>query len=160
MALIEQNIKHFRKVMNIKAHKDKIYYKLKENKAQDRILEGILRRDECYSKDVYQFLLLLQCQNELVINKEHKPILMQEWAEVVKKTKRMSTLSIFLKQNYAMCKLLLQSDEIIEILVKYYYTIIQQNFYPSRYVLDAILNKGKDLVIGKLQTIQLTEADF
>ena len=60
-ALIKQNSKHFRKVINTEVHKEKIYDKLKSNEVRDRILNRILQRDECNSEDACKFLLLLQC---------------------------------------------------------------------------------------------------
>ena len=48
------------KVLKTQAFKDKIYNKLKENRVQDRILNGNLRQDKCDSEDVYGFLHLLQ----------------------------------------------------------------------------------------------------
>lgn len=64
--------------------------------------------------------------------------------------------------KYIMYKLLLESIIMIKILVEYYNVIVQKNFYPSQQldILDVILDKGKDLIIGKLWTIQLIKADF
>ena len=83
--------------MNTKACKDKIYHKLEENEARDRILEEILIRNKYNLEDIFKFLSLLQCQNRSVLNKEYELILKQEWVEVVKKAKRISTLSILSK---------------------------------------------------------------
>ena len=60
-----------------------------------------------------------------------------------------------------MCKCRIESEILTTILLRYYNTIIQREFYPEYWlkVLDMMLDKGKGLIIGKLQTIQLIEAD-
>ena len=55
-----------------------------------------------------------------------------------------------------------ESDLLISILVKYYNTIMQKEFYPEYWlqVLDVMLDKDKGPIIGKLRMIQLIEADL
>ena len=50
----------------------------------------------------------------------------------------------------------------IALLVNYYNLIIKHCFYPSRWmkILDIVIEKGKELILGKLRIIQLIEADL
>ena len=61
-----------------------------------------------------------------------------------------------------MHKCRLCSEKLTKLLVVYYNIIINKGFYLSRWlqVLDVMLKKGKGLVLDKLRTIQLIEADL
>ena len=95
---------------------------------------------------------LLQTSN--YNQKYYQPITREEWAIVVKRSKRMSMSSIFSKRNL-IYKCTFLSNQITDILMKYYNIIIQKRFILSRWlkVLDDMLDKGKGLVLGKLRTI-------
>ena len=75
--------------------------------------------------------------------------------------KKQSTLSIFSKRNYSAHEYYLNSKILIKLLVYYCNIIIKKGFYLTRWlqVLDVIIEKGKKLVLGKLRTIQLIEAN-
>ena len=49
-----------------------------------------------------------------------------------------------------------------EILVTYYNILIKNRYYSKRWlkILDTILEKGKGMILGKLRTIMLIEADL
>ena len=49
-----------------------------------------------------------------------------------------------------------------EILVAYYNILLSKGYYPKRWlkILDAMLGKGKGIVLGKLRIIMLIEADL
>ena len=49
-----------------------------------------------------------------------------------------------------------------QILVTYYNILIQNGYYPKRWlkILDIMLSKGKGMVIGKLRIITLIKADL
>ena len=68
---------------------------------------------------------------------------------------------MFSKRIYAVCKYALRSDRIIEILVVYYNILINKGSYLKWWlkILDAILGKGKGMILGKLRTITLFEVD-
>ena len=55
----QYNINHFKKAHNSIAYKDKIYERLRQNSIWDKILNGILQREECNDEKVYRFLKLL-----------------------------------------------------------------------------------------------------
>ena len=63
---------------------------------------------------------------------------------------------------YAVYKCALGSERMMEILVSYYNIIIAKGYYPKRWlkILDAMLGKGKGMIVGKLRTITLIEADL
>ena len=85
-----------------------------------------------------------------------------EWSKVVKKSKRKSSSSVFSKKTYSVYKCALDSDKMINILVRFYNTILRKGYYLKRWIklLAVILEKGKGPIIGKLRTIQLIEADL
>ena len=70
---MRQNLEHYHKVLKTQVFKDKIYNKLKDNGVRDKILARNLRWDAYDSKDVYEFLYLLQRQNGQ-IGPEFRPI--------------------------------------------------------------------------------------
>ena len=78
VALINQSLMYFRKAMKTKAYQDKIYTQLKKNQVWDRIINCQLRRDECDSEDVYNFLSLLQRNNGIINQNEYQPIIETE----------------------------------------------------------------------------------
>ena len=91
-------------------------------KIQNKILDGTLHCEDYDNQDLYKFLILLKKDNQKL--RPSELITKEEWVQVVKKSKRLSTLSIFLKRNYAMCKYLLGLDEMTGILLQFYNTII------------------------------------
>ena len=78
VALINQNLKHFKKVMLTKAYQDKIYEQLENNEVRDRIINGKLSRDKCDLEDVCEFLFLSQRSNRMVQNNEYQLIIEME----------------------------------------------------------------------------------
>ena len=63
---------------------------------------------------------------------------------------------------HTVCKCALGSARITQILGKYYNTIMNQRYYPKQWleILKVMIKKGKGAKLGKLQTIQLIEADL
>ena len=49
-----------------------------------------------------------------------------------------------------------------KVLVTFYNLILKNRYYPKRWekILDAMLGKGKEITLGKLQMITLIEADL
>ena len=88
--------------------------------------------------------------------------MIEEWQQAVKRAKKRSISSIYSKRNYTMYKCILNSLRLILVLVRYLNIIIKNQYYPEWWMktLDIIIEKGKGLVLGKLRTIQLIEADL
>jgi len=100
--IIQQNKHHHSKVLQSKMYKDRIYNYLLENEMRDRILNGNLCRDEYDNNDIFNFLLLLKRNfTNSYSTTIYQPIIIDEWKEIVKKAKRMSTSSIFSRRNYS-----------------------------------------------------------
>ena len=61
-----------------------------------------------------------------------------------------------------MHKCVLGSDRMTEVLVMFYNLSMKNRCYVKRWEqnLDALLNKGKGMILGKLRTITLIEADL
>ena len=73
----------------------------------------------------------------------------------MKRLKKNTTSSVFLKRNYSLYKYSLESELLTNLLVKYYNIIIIKRFYPSRWLetLDVMLEKEKGPVLERLQII-------
>ena len=78
------------------------------------------------------------------------------------KSKKISTSSVFSNRNHAMCECTLGNERLTKELVSYHNPLISNQCCPIRWtkVLNTMLEKGKGLVLGKLRTPQLIEADF
>ena len=81
---------------------------------------------------------------------------------MVKQSKRNSASSMFLSRTYAVCKHALNSKRITNILVSFYNLILKKGYFPRRWlgVLNVMIGKGKGILLGKLQIINLIEADL
>ena len=79
----------------------------------------------------------------------------------MKQSKRRSVSYIFSRRTYAVYKCALGSERMINILVTYYNLIIKNEYFPKRWlnILDAMLGKGKGMILRKLRIITLIEAD-
>ena len=90
-----------------------------------------MNKSEYSNPDVYKFLQLLNNNGApFKSTAEYWLILIDEWKIVVKHAKRISTSSIFSKQNYILHEYSINNDRFTLILTKYYNTIMQQNFMP------------------------------
>ena len=58
-AIVKQNTHHYKKVLQTKAYTNKIYTNLNQDNTRDRILKGILHKEECTDQDQCKFLTLL-----------------------------------------------------------------------------------------------------
>ena len=144
-----------------KVYNDKICKKIDNKETRKKILEGRLERNDCDNQEVFDFLQLLKRPKNSTTN-DFNPMDKADWSEVVKKSKKRSVSSFFSKRNYAMHKIALINERITNLLVKYYNIIITVQFSPERWLktLVVMIEKGKGPVLGKLRTIQLTEADL
>ena len=81
---------------------------------------------------------------------------------MVKRVKKHSALSIYLKRNYTIYKCALESERLTILLVTHYNIIMRHQYFPARQkkTLDTTLEKGKKPTIENLRTIQLIEADL
>jgi len=160
--LVNYNKDHFTQAHTTEAYKDKIYNALSEERVRDRILKGDLQRDECDYDNIYEFLKLLKQPPRIRRNRSNEEISEEQWKKVVKQSKRRSASSIFSRRNYAVYKCALTSDRMTRVLVTYYNIILRNRYYPQRWekILDVMLNKGKGMILGKLRTITLIEADI
>ena len=76
--------------------------------------------------------------------------------------KKRSASSIFSSRLYSICKYSLHSEKTANLLVKFCNIIINKCYYPEQWlnILDIMIEKEKGPTLGKLQTIQLIEADM
>jgi len=160
--LVEHNKDHFTKAHATEIYRDRIYQKLGEEKVRDRILKGDLTREECDHENIFEFLKLLKQTSRIRRNRNNDEITAEQWIKVVKQSKRKSASSIFSRRNYAVYKCALTSERMTKVLVTYYNIILKHTYYPKRWekILDVMLNKGKGMILGKLRTITLIEADI
>ena len=80
---------------------------------------------------------------------------MEEWRNVLLKSKRRSKSSIFSKRAYSACKCALHSARMTKI-----YITLEIIYYPERLkkFLEVIIEKGKGPVLDKLRITQLIES--
>ena len=97
---------------------DQIHHKLLLNEVRNKILLGCLKRDEHDLKEVYNFLKILKSHSQIDQSPEYNPITVNEQTAVVKKAKRISILSVFLKEMYTAYKYLLESKIFIKMIVR------------------------------------------
>ena len=135
----------------MEVYNDRIYKKLEINEVRSRIIKGEPCREECDSPVVFKFLQLLKSPTNQ-INIETQLIFIDQQISVVKKAKKRSASLIFSQRNYAVYKCVIKSEKMNFILMKFYNTIIEQMYYPTRWlkILDIMLEKGKGPVLGKL----------
>ena len=128
---------------------------------QDKILNGTLEQSDYDSDNIFEYLQLFRRENHYNTN-QYKEITLEEWIKVVKQVKKTSTSSIFSKKTYTICKCSLAYKDFTKMLIQFYNLVLRQDYKLQRWtkIVEVILEKGKELLINKLQTIQLIEADF
>lgn len=96
------------------------------------------------------------------MNTVYKPVTEDEWTKVVKKSKRTSTSSMFSKRTYPTYKCALGSPRLTKLLLRCLNLTINNRHILNRWlqIVDVMLEKGKDNVLGKLHTIQIVEGDL
>ena len=129
--LIQHNRNHFAKAKKIVAYRDKIMKSLYKDKIRDKVLGGILKREEVENSDVYEFLELLTSEyKDSISTKVFTPIIVEDWQKVVKRTKRKSVSSVF--STYVVYKLVADNEEFIEALIMFYNFIIEKGIVLDR----------------------------
>ena len=88
--------------------------------------------EEYLNDNIKEFIKLLKIRNSQILTTEYHEIDKEEWRKVVKKLNNNSILSIFSKQSYSVYKYAFDGKIIIEILIKFYNTIIQKRYYLNR----------------------------
>ena len=77
---------------------------MKLDEIRDKILQGILQREDYNDEEVYNFLLLLK-QPEYWEQKEHFiQLTEEEWENLVKRAKKRSILLIYSRRTYTLYK--------------------------------------------------------
>jgi len=160
--IIEYNTQHFEQAKQSIAFRDKIYKELKKDSMRNKILDGTINENECDDERIYQFLKLLKRQQREEWNINENEITKEKWIKVVKQSKKRSASSIFSRRTYSVYKCALGSEKMTRILVMFYNIVIKNRYYLKRWenIVDVILDKGKGMIIGKLRTITLIEADL
>ena len=89
-AIMNHNIQHYQKVHHTKIYNDKIYSQLEDGAVRNKILTGQLRRSDCDSSNVYQFLSLLKQPEEIRGRDHFQPITSEEQTTAVLRAKKRS----------------------------------------------------------------------
>ena len=58
--IITCNTSHFKKAYSSKIHNNRICKELRKDSIRDRILNGILQKEECDNDNIYEFSKILQ----------------------------------------------------------------------------------------------------
>jgi len=64
-AIMNYNLQHYQKEYHTEIYNDKIYSQLEDGAIRNKILTGQLRRSDCDSSNIYQFLRLLKQPEEM-----------------------------------------------------------------------------------------------
>ena len=108
-----------------------------------------------------EFVRLLENRNKILPakNSANNNRSLENYCWVSKKN---SILSVFLEQTCAAHKLVVENKGFIEVLLMFYNIIIQKGIVLNnwRCVFNAMLDKGKGPVLGKLQIIELIKGDL
>ena len=133
-----------------------------KNEVKDSILRRELKENEIDDDNLKKFLRLLERLKRSKELSNYKVITEDEQREVVKRSKKRSMLSIFSKRIYSVCKIMLESKEMIEVLIHFHNTTIKEDIVleSQKDMLDIMIEKGKEPILGKLRIIQLIEADL
>jgi len=139
---LNYNKMHYKKVLSSPAYNDKITGTLKYDEVRENILNGTLEQETYDTQELYDFLCI------------------PEWSFVVKKANFNSTSKKFSQRTYSVYKILLGSEMVTSLLLKFYTFLIRRRFYVMRWlkILDVIVEKEKVPVLRKLCIIQLIKA--
>ena len=97
--LIKKNREHFKKAMKTRAHNDKIIKSMHKNKIRDKTLQRELSSEDADCHNVLEFLKLLKCKNKALPTKIFQLITLEDWADVVKRSKKNSVSSVFQREH-------------------------------------------------------------
>ena len=160
--LIRQNRNHLSKAMNAPACNDKIIKNLHKDSVRDKILRGELTREDVDNENVCEFLSLLALETKEIKTKTFNPMTLEGLKSAIKKSKKRSVSSVFSKRAHVVCKMVIDNDEFLEILILFYNLVIIKGIVLDRWrnTIDAMLDKGKGPLLGKLRIIELIEGDL
>ena len=107
-----------------------------------------MRREEYNDKKLFNLLKILTVKKRAP-QTNTKIITTENLIEVVKKAKKRSVSSIFLKRTYATHKYALGLERMMDVLVVYNNIIIQNEYYPKRLLkyLMQCLEKEKEWLL-------------
>lgn len=159
--LILYNRHNFQQALSSTFCNDKIFSKLLELEVQAQILSGTLPYSACDDPAVHEFLFLLKADME-TLSSDFSPITISEWNNIVRKSKKTSTSSIFSLRTYAIYKCALKSERLTHLILSLLNITIKYSYALTRWkkIFDTVLEKGKEPVLGKLRIIQLIEEDI
>ena len=131
--IIQQNRTHLSKAMKTSAYNDKLIQSLHINEIRDKILKGELKEQDTDDRNIYEFMKLLKKNQHAPNTTQFKPITLEEWKTVVKRSKKKSVSSVFSNRTYVVCKLLLANEEFTQILITFYNTVIKKGIILERW---------------------------
>ena len=115
---------HFSKVKDSIAHEDKIHTHLNDDNMRDKTIQGALNKQDCDDENACEFMCLLKRRTKTQID-ELKEMNEIEFRKVVQQAKKRSTLWMFSKRDYSVCKCAMKSDRMVKVLVKFHDVIIK-----------------------------------
>ena len=152
--IINYNKQFFTEPTNTKVYNDKIYDKLSQIDIRDKVVNGNIRKNECDSKEMYEFLKILRKPNEGL---EKRPDKISEgmFVKAVKASKKQSASSIFSRRTYAVYKCAILHKKMLAILLLFYNMILAQRYCLNRWlkVLEICMEKGKGPRIRHLRKL-------
>ena len=98
---------------------------------RNKILSGRLVQEDCDNEEVFKFLKLLKNPQQSA-RPSFKPISEENWIKEVRRSKKLSSLSIFSKRTYSVYKCAILCARMTYVLVWFYNTLLKQCYYPQR----------------------------
>ena len=119
---------------------------MNKNKVRDRILREESKENKTDDENLRRFFQLLERLkrgNKELIN--YNAITEDEQKEVIKNSKKTSVSSIFSKRVYLVHKIILESEKMVEVLIRFYKVVIKEEIILERQkdVLNTMAEKGK-----------------
>ena len=136
---------------------DKVHNILRELSTRDKILNSDMNIDDCDNQNACESLKSIKQSNhqhgrntsaqvdELHQEDRKDKTNIEDLTTVIKKAKRRSSSYIFSKRYYSVYKCAVESERMMQILLRFYNVIIKHQCYPGRWldVLDVMLEKAK-----------------
>ena len=107
-----------------------------KSEIRDKILEGVLKKEDVDNEDLYDFLELLKLnEKQKKMNNEFKAMTIEDWRTIMKKCKSKSVSSVFSKRTYVVYKIIAYNEKFMYLLLIFYnlykincFRILNQNY--------------------------------
>ena len=156
--IIEINACHFQQAKNTPTFTDETCDKLKNESVRNKVLNGILRRNECDANGLCGFLKLIK-QPKYRRNANVVEMSEEKFVRAAKGSKKRRASSVFSGRAHAAYECSILSKIMLSVLVMFHNMALMQKCCPLRWIktLETCIEKGKGPLLGKLRNLQSIE---